>query len=108
MKKITLIALLIIGLFAISTCYCLAQDVVKYKDKEYTVQTGTQGGKFLMIDDSTKIYLSSLERFEKPVDNGDGTATYKDVVYPISVGPKGGRFIISKSGSKIYIPKLVN
>jgi hypothetical protein len=40
MKKITLITLLIIGLFAISTCYCVAQTIVT---KQGTVLTQVAG-----------------------------------------------------------------
>lgn len=40
MKKITLIALLIIGLFALSTCYCAAQTTAT---KQGTVLTQTAG-----------------------------------------------------------------
>ena len=81
------------------------QTTHTYKGQQYEVLTGAKGGKYIQPNDSTKIYLSAMDGWAKPVDNGDGTATYKEEVYTIQVGPKGGRYIITKSGSKIYMSK---
>lgn len=61
---------------------------------------------FGQASDTLKTIPMTTERvYEKPVDNGDGTATYKKVVYTIHVGPRGGRYIL-KGERKIYIPRI--
>lgn len=88
------------------------QDLAKYKGQMFEVKATSedvaQSRYFIELPDSTRLYLSKLDGWEKPVDNGDGTATYKKEVYTINVGVKNGRYIITKSGNKMYIPKLVN
>ena len=88
------------------------QDTVKFRGKYYEVTTTPidqyNNAYFIMLDDSTRGYLAQLDGWERPRDNGDGTATYKHERYTINIGSRGGRYIISKSGSKHYLPKLIN
>lgn len=111
MKKITLITAIIIALFCFHACNAFSQDLVKYKGQMYEVVATPEGTAehryFIQLADSSLIALSKLDGWEKPVDNGDGTATYKKEIYTIETGPRGGRYIITKTGTKHYIPKVV-
>lgn len=112
MKKITLITAFIFSCLLLHTCYTYGQEQVKYYGRMYEVVTTKDDVQhhryFILDDDSNRVYLSKLDGWEKPTDNGDGTATYKKEVYDIQVGSRGGRYIITKSGDKRYIPKLIN
>jgi glutamine cyclotransferase len=101
MKKLILIA----SLFLCSFTFSFGQTTT-YKGQEYTIQTGIKGGKFIQVNDSTKVYVASTNQYSKPKDNGNGTATYKDSLYTIQTGSRGGKYIL-KGTTKIYIPKPV-
>lgn len=80
-------------------------DTVNYKHQTYNVHTGTKGGKFIILQDSSRHYIASSERVRSvssPKDNGNGTAKYKDADYKIWVGSRGGRYIVY-NGNKIYL-----
>src|SRR5580765_2470827 len=92
------VSILLIGLCAmILTFIAISQskaqgtihtkDSIIYHERAYEVCIGTKGGHFVMLDDGSKMYVSSMERVRTasnvPIDNGDGSATYKNNKYAI-------------------------
>src|SRR3990167_5914262 len=63
----------------------IAQTTQNFKGKDYQVQTGTRGGKYIVIETGEKIYLSSYVA-SKPELTNDTIATYKGKKYPIHTG----------------------
>lgn len=72
----------------------------------YKVETGPKGGKFIILGNGEKRYISGLS---KPQQNyptapeGAETIIWKEKEYPIITGPKGGRYFVTEEGKKRYI-----
>jgi len=101
MKKVykALIAfslLLVLSIFFLNNCH--AQTNYTYKGKAYTITTGSRGGKFIILEDHTKHYITSENSGIKVVG---AEAIYHGVKYPIQTGPKGGKYIIV-GNTKLY------
>jgi hypothetical protein len=95
--------LILIGLtLALIFTYSIvdAQEVKVINGKEYTIQTGSRGGKFVLMETGEKVYLP---KYSAPVLTADTLATYKGKTYPVHTGSRGGRFILTETGTKVYL-----
>lgn len=85
---------------------------VAYKGQIYEVKTGSRGGKFIEVPDSTgkqiKHYIPKTAKSTLQ-DLGDGNARYKGKTWPIQTGKRGGRYILTPNDrggtDKRYLPK---
>lgn len=81
-----------------------AQETKTINGKGYAIQTGSRGGKYIILETGEKIYVS---HYSAPVLTSDTIAEYKGKKYPVHTGSRGGKFIITETGDKIYIPKTI-
>lgn len=61
-----------------------------YKGIEYKVEHGSKGGKYILLSDSIKKYISN----EIWIDINDKYVIYRGINYNVLTGTKGGKYIL--------------
>jgi hypothetical protein len=77
----------------------------------YKVETGPKGGKFIILGNGEKQYISGLSKSPQnypSAPEGAETIIWEGKQYPIITGPKGGHYFIDEAGKKRYIKIKTN